>query len=128
VRRELGRRPGTYAAEAAYQQTKRVLALKNPPTAVFTVDNLMTVGAYRAIRDLGIAVPDRLSVVAFDDLDWTVLVSPALSVIAQPVYEMGAEAARRLIRRLRDPEPAPPGTLFMDVTLVERESVAPIPT
>nr|WP_191910248.1 LacI family DNA-binding transcriptional regulator [Microbispora cellulosiformans] len=126
VRRELVRRTGTYAADAAYQQTRRVLGLKNPPTAIFTVDNLMTVGAYRAIRELGIAVPDRLSVVAFDDLDWTVLVSPALTVIAQPVYEMGAEAARRLIRRLRDPQPEPPATLFMDVALIERESVAPV--
>lgn len=124
VRRELVRRTGTYAAEAAYQQTKRVLALKNPPTAIFTVDNLMTVGAYRAIRDAGVPVPGRLSVVAFDDLDWTVLVSPALTVIAQPVYEMGAEAARRLVRRLREPDPGPPATVVMDVTLVERESVA----
>ncbi|MFD0660724.1 LacI family DNA-binding transcriptional regulator [Thermocatellispora tengchongensis] len=102
VRRELVRRTGAYEADSAYKQMKRALALKRPPTAVFLVDNLMTVGAYHAIRDSGIAVPRELSVVAFDDLDWSVLVSPALTVIAQPVYEMGAEAARRLVARIGD--------------------------
>ncbi|GAA2895714.1 LacI family DNA-binding transcriptional regulator [Streptosporangium fragile] len=126
VRRELVRRTGAYDVGAAYRQMKRVLALKHPPTAVFLVDNLMTVGSYRAIRDSGISVPERLSVLAFDDLDWTVLVSPALSVIAQPVYEMGAEAARQLIARIRGGREDGPGTTVMDVTLIERESTAPV--
>jgi LacI family transcriptional regulator len=59
------------------------------------VDDMVAVGAFGAIRVAGIDVPGELSVVAFDNLDWTLLVSPALTVISQPVHEMGPRPPER---------------------------------
>jgi DNA-binding LacI/PurR family transcriptional regulator len=56
----------------------------------------MAAGALRAIRDLGLSVPKDVAIVTFDDPPWCALISPQLSVVAQPTYEMGRIAAELL--------------------------------
>ncbi|MNT47637.1 putative HTH-type transcriptional repressor ExuR [compost metagenome] len=102
-----------------------MLSLGEPPTALFTADNVMTLGAYRAIREKGLRIPDDISLFAYDDMDWLVFVEPAVSAVYQPVYEMGAKAASALIARLKDGD-REPQTLFVSTELKIRQSVKTI--
>jgi LacI family transcriptional regulator len=115
-----------YEREAAAGETRVVLTLPEPATAVFTTDNMMTLGAYDGILRVGRRMPDELSFVGFDDLDWTTLVQPALTVVAQPTYELGAAAARRLFARLEGDD-SPPRVLTLDTTFIVRGSTGPVP-
>src|SRR5947209_14659680 len=83
-----------------YQATRRLFDAPDRPSAIFTANNFMTVGAMHALRDLSLKVPRDVSLVGFDDLEWTTLVDPPLTVVAQPATELGEEAARRVLARL----------------------------
>ena len=76
------------------------MSLERPPTALLALDSLLSLGVLQALSELGIRCPDEVSVIGFDDADWTEAVSPPLTVVSQPVYEIGAEAGRRLLARI----------------------------
>ncbi|HUZ83432.1 MAG TPA: LacI family DNA-binding transcriptional regulator [Gaiellales bacterium] len=78
----------------------RLLTGEHRPSAVFTANNFMTVGTLLAIRELGLRVPEDVALVGFDDLDWTTLVEPAVTVISQPVTALGRVAGECLLERL----------------------------
>lgn len=84
----------------AYDAAVRVLTLPNRPTALFTTDNFMTEGALRAIRNLGLQVPHDISIIGFDDSDLTTFVDPAITVVSQPIAELGQEAGRLILSRM----------------------------
>ena len=79
---------------------QQVLANSPRPTALFAVNNFIAIGALRALRDVGLRVPEDVSVVAFDDLMSDLAVDPFLTVVDQPSYEMGRQAAELLLARL----------------------------
>ena len=87
-----------------YQFASELLDLPEPPTALFTGNNLLTIGALRAIHDRNLNIPEDLSLVAFDDMEWTSLISPRLTVVAQPTYAMGRTAAELILKRIADPK------------------------
>ncbi|GFP32604.1 LacI family transcriptional regulator [Candidatus Hakubella thermalkaliphila] len=91
---------GDFRKEGAYRSTLELLQLKNRPTALFVANNLMTIGSLLAIRDMGFSIPDDISIIGFDDMDWTVLANPPLTTVAQPTYEMGVTAMELLIRQM----------------------------
>lgn len=119
------RATGAYDSDQAAKQTLDVLGLGEPPTALFTADNVMTLGAYRAIREKGLRISDDISLFAYDDMDWLVFVEPTVSAVYQPVYEMGAKAANALVARLKNVGQAPQ-TLFVPTELKIRQSVKAI--
>ena len=81
--------------------TEEVLAAgDDPPTAIFAANNFIAFGAVRALRELGLKVPEDISVVAFDDLPVEWVSDPFLTVAAQPAYELGRRAADMMIDRL----------------------------
>ncbi|MET0904108.1 MAG: substrate-binding domain-containing protein [Acidimicrobiales bacterium] len=90
VRRADFKEAGGYAA------TRALLAMRPRPDALFAANNLMTLGALRALREAGLRVPDDVLLVGFDDAPWTTLVSPPLTVMTQPTYEIGRQAAQLL--------------------------------
>lgn len=106
--------------------TKRLLALPRPPTAILALDSLLSIGALQAFRELGLTCPDDVSLIGFDDADWTEVVSPPLTVVAQPVYEIGVRACELLLRRIRG-DAGKPATVRLSARLVERGSTAPPP-
>lgn len=118
-------RTGGYDVEGAAEATRRLLTSPARPTALVTTDNMMTLGGFQAIRELGVEMPGDLSFVGFDNLDWTTLVRPALTVIEQPVHEIGARAARRLIDRLNGDD-GPPERIELPTSFLVRESVAAV--
>ena len=99
----------------------RLLDRADRPTAVFTANNFMTVGALRAARSLGLRIPDDVALVGFDDLDWTTLVQPPVTVVRQPVADLGRVAGERLLRRLEG-DAGPPKRIRLDANLIVRGS------
>lgn len=94
------------------------------PTAVFIANNLMTIGALRALDELNARVPDDISVIGFDDLSFASLLRPPLTVVRRPEVEQGASAARLLLERIGAEPGAPAVTLTLPVELVVRGSTA----
>jgi len=117
-------RSAQYTRESAAQAADSLLRRRNPPTAILTVDNVLTLGAFEAIQASGLAFPAEVSLLGFDDLEWTTIVRPRLSVIAQPAYDIGATAARLLLGRLAG-QSSPPRVMFLETSLIERDSTAP---
>ena len=115
---------GTFSYEEGQRGAERLLQLSNPPTAIFAVADTLGVGALRAARQLGVDVPEQLSVVSFDDTmiaSWT---HPQLTAVRQPLFSMGQVAIERLLALSSDPG------LFahpfkLETQLIERESTAP---
>jgi LacI family transcriptional regulator len=92
-----------------------------PATAVVCSDSLIALGVLSQIKRRGLRIPEDISVVAYDDFAWTELVEPPLTVVSQPVYDMGREAARALLRRLGHRVPAE--RLPLRAHLIRRASV-----
>jgi LacI family transcriptional regulator len=86
--------------EHAIDATIRLFSQKSPPTALFTVDSLMTQGALLAFRSMGISIPHDVSLIGFDDFNLATFTDPQITVVSQPVAEIGSAAARLLFDRL----------------------------
>lgn len=113
-------------ADAINQQANLLLATAPRPTAVFTADNAATRGLFLAVRRLELHIPNDLSIIGFDDLDWTVMVDPPLSVVAQSPLGMGRAAAERLFARI-DGNNGPADRVVLPTELRLRASTAPPP-
>ncbi|MGW7266577.1 LacI family DNA-binding transcriptional regulator [Streptomyces sp. NPDC054842] len=112
---------GESQTRAAEQATGALLSLATPPTALVTANNAMTIGALRALKDLGVSVPDDLALCCFDDFAWADLFAPRLTAVAQPSKEIGAQAVRLLLERLASPK-RPGRTVRLPCTFVHRSS------
>lgn len=107
------------SVEDAERAVRALLTGAEPPTAVFAAQNLVTVGALRALHGLGLQ--HGVALVGFDDLLLADLVQPAVTVLAQDPARMGALAAERLFARL-DGDDSPASTLVVPSRLVVRGS------
>lgn len=112
-------RRADYKDSGGHQAALSLLTSRNPPDALFIANNPMAAGALRTIRELGLAVPKDVAIVAFDDSPWCALTSPQLSVVAQPAYEIGRVAAE-LLTTAGDKRTA--RTIILTPSLIARES------
>lgn len=110
---------------AAYEATEKLMALPEPPSALFVLNGTMTIGAYKALKDLGFRIPEDVSLVAFDDYPWTSLVEPGIDVLAQPVDEMGRTAAEILFDAIDRNEVATERRRFSARLIVRGSCAAP---
>jgi LacI family transcriptional regulator len=108
-----------------YQAALKLMGVHPAPTAMFVANNLMTIGALRAIHDLGIRMPEEISFVGFDDLEVAELLDPPLTVIRRPTSEQGVLAMRLLVKRVRGEESGPPLVIRMETEIVVRGSTGP---
>jgi DNA-binding LacI/PurR family transcriptional regulator len=86
--------------EQGYHFASQLLDLPDPPTARLGGNNLLTMGALRAIRAPNLCIPDDIALVSFDDVPWMSLAQPAMTVVAQPTDEMGRVAAQMILDRI----------------------------
>lgn len=115
-----------FSKEDGYKLTKELLNMKNPPTAIFGGNNLMAVGAILAIREMGLEIPDDISLVSFDDIESLSEVYPFLTVVKQPAYSMGVIATELLIRRIENKDRIKERReILLTPELVIRKSTAP---
>jgi LacI family transcriptional regulator len=108
-------------ADRAREATDVLLDLADPPTALVSGNNHMTIGVLRALKARGLRVPEDIALVAFDDFEWADLFAPRLTVIAQPTARLGERAVELLLSRLEDPS-LPPRTERLRATFVQRDS------
>jgi LacI family transcriptional regulator/LacI family repressor for deo operon, udp, cdd, tsx, nupC, and nupG len=104
--------------------TRELLALDRPPTALFTGNNLTTLGALSALNTQGVRVPEEMSVVGYDDVPWAMALNPPPTVIGQPGYEMGSRAAQILLEQFDSPNRSPT-VVTLQPKLIDRQSCAP---
>ena len=90
----------TVDPDGGFDGMRRLLELRQPPTAVFTVNNLVALGAIEAVRAQGLEVPDDIALVCFDDIEYASRLYPFLTVMAQPAETLGALATQLLLDRV----------------------------
>jgi LacI family transcriptional regulator len=119
---------GGFGLEAGYRMACQVLDLHPPPTALFAANNFIAFGAIRALREVGLRIPEGMSLVAFDDLpdDW--LIDPFLTVVDQRAYEMGKQAAELILERVAGLGRPTRRSIILPVDFIVRRSSAPPPS
>ena len=110
-----------YTQQSAYTLVAEMLKSPTPPTALFTASNFMTMGAIRAIQEAGLSIPEDIGLVGFDDVSWTTLNNPQLTVVSQPVHDLGKVAAQRLLARMQG-DPIGPQEIRLKTHFIVRES------
>lgn len=109
--------------EDASSATQTFMQLPQPPTAILAFDSILSLGVLLALRELKLHCPHDVSLLGFDDAEWAEVVSPPLSVLRQPVYEIGVKACELLLERVRGVDRRP-AQHRLKGRLIERESVA----
>jgi DNA-binding LacI/PurR family transcriptional regulator len=116
---------GDFREQSGYIAAKSFLGLAEPPTAIFGSNNLMAIGALKALRESRLRVPDDVSFISFDELDVGELLEPRLTTVTRPTTEQGALAATLLAERLRGEGPPSPRRCVLETRLSVRDSCAP---
>lgn len=117
---------GTFYLESGVEAARRLLSLSEPPTAVFCANDEMAIGFIREASGLGRRVPNDVAVVGFDDIRFAAFCRPALTTVAQPMYEIGRRAARMLLDQLEGKAEGP-RSIVLPHRLVVRESCGAAP-
>jgi LacI family transcriptional regulator len=118
-------RNGQFHYPEGYAAAVALLALPNPPTAIFASNDDMALAAMDALRGQGLRVPDDISVVGFDGIPQAALVYPPLTTVSQPLAKMGRVATQMLLDRLNDPG-KPVRRIELPTELIVRGSCRPL--
>jgi LacI family transcriptional regulator len=122
-------RYGDFKLDGGYHKGRELMQLPTPPTAIFCCNNKMTLGLMRALSELSIPCPERVSVVGFDDFEWVASFRPYLTTVAQPTYLMGQRATEMLVRMMQQGLTEPNDLMGRVVVLTNelriRQSTAP---
>lgn len=109
--------------ETIAEKIRQMMAQDQRPTAIFGTNNLMTMGLIKALKRLSIRIPQDIAVIGFDDWDWAELIDPPVTVISQPTYDIGFQAASLLIKRIKSKKrPRTPSMIEYPPLLVVRKS------
>jgi len=117
-------REGNFKRDGGYERGKELLEMSNPPTAIISSNNLMTLGLISAINEKKLRIPKDISVISFDDMEWFQYFCPPLTSIYQPSYELGKNAGLLLMERLKRRRKKPK-EVILPTRLIIRESCAP---
>lgn len=114
--------PGYSTQADGYQGMKRLLALSDPPSAVFARNDFTAMGAISAARDCGLRIPDDVAIVGFDNVPLAAYATPPLTTVAQPTTEQGRKAAIMLLERIDGQAGREGREACFDCQLIIRES------
>ncbi|HLZ63588.1 MAG TPA: LacI family DNA-binding transcriptional regulator [Ktedonosporobacter sp.] len=116
---------GKFNEVDGYIATKALLALPEPPTAIFAGNDRQAAGVYRALHEMDILIPGDMSVIGFDNLPFTELLSPPLTTIHAPRLELGRAAAAMLLRLINGEAIETP-RVVLPTQFIERQSCRPL--
>ncbi len=129
---------GGLHSDSGYRSALELFQTTEKPTALFVGSGILNRGAFRALQEMNIRIPEQLSLIAFDDTEWAPLVTPPLTTILQDTYSMGQVAAQILLERIEkrpdsfwpeDGQPIPEEKTFqyikLEPKLVIRSSTKP---
>ncbi|MCG7496896.1 DNA-binding transcriptional regulator CytR [Vibrio sp. Of7-15] len=115
---------GDFSFEGGAKAITSLMSLAEPPTAVFCHNDIMAIGAMQQAKRLGLRIPQDLSIVGFDDIQFAHYCEPALTTVSQPRYEIGRQAMLMLLELLKGKE-VRAGSRLLDAKLMIRDSAAP---
>lgn len=116
---------GNFRQRSGREGAQQLLALPNPPTAIVTANDLIAIGAINAVEEHGLEVGRDVSVTGFDNIRLAEYVSPSLTTLHQPAYDMGAQLCEHLVSVINGQTESPPQTVLKP-TLIARNSTGPI--
>ena len=114
--------PGDFAEGSGYATVPALLALADPPTAIFAANDAMAIGALSALRDAGRRVPEDIALGGFDDIPMARYMTPALTTVHVDIAGLGERAVTRLLGAMRYPAEREPLRETLPATLIVRRS------
>jgi LacI family transcriptional regulator len=118
---------GDFTEQGGREEMQKLLALPQPPTAVFAANDLIALGALLVIREAGLRVPEDIALAGFDDIPTARYTTPALTTVNQFQYNIGQKAAEMLFERIEGRIPPEPRVVEMPCEVVIRQSSGTIP-
>lgn len=123
---------GVPKPESGYELAKQAIMMDEPPTAIFSFNNVMTMGCIKAFREMNLRIPEDMAFIGFDDIDFINIMNLPMSVVDRPTYQMGEIAMQMLVERIneeKDPNvpKAPVKEVILPTRLVLRGSEKFIP-
>lgn len=112
---------GDFNQDFAYFNTEELLKFKNRPDAIFAMSDRLALGALLCIRKFGLRIPEDIGLIGFNNEPITTLLSPTVSTIDQPAFEMGKLATRMFIQMINNKDFSPEN-IILKPKLIERES------
>lgn len=110
-----------YSFDTGYEAMKRILSKKKLPSAVFVISDIMAIGATRACLEAGVCVPEQMSIMGFDGIDYAKYYSPSITTVKQPYEYMAKESVSLVIELIN--EKSKNRHINFEVKIIERESV-----
>jgi len=113
---------GDFLKGSGYQGGKKFLGMSEPPTAIFATNDYMALGAYQAITEEGVKVPEEVALIGFNDIEFTSMKGIELTTVGQKKYEMGALAVKTLVERVEGAKLGLPKEIILEPELIIRKT------
>lgn len=113
-----------YDAERTYTVTQKLLRLPDPPTCILCPDDFSVIGAVRALREAGLRIPEDMSLMGYDGIVISQVITPCITTYRQNSALIGKTAARKLIEQIENPDASSADCSLIPGTLYPGESVA----
>lgn len=107
---------------AGQRIVKQLLETGCPPDGIFAASTLITIGVFQGLKEGGVKMPDQVSLIGYGEVEWVSLLSPSLSVVSRPAEEVGEQAARLVLERIKAEAPSEHRQIMLPATLILRES------
>lgn len=115
---------GGWDVENLVRQVHKLCAAPERPTAFLATDSSVALALLRVFREMQLTIPDQVSLICFDDADWTAAVAPPLTVVSQPIRDLAQAATEDLIARLQGEATGPGKETLLPATIIDRGSVS----
>lgn len=112
-----------YTIDSGYEAMKEIIKNHTLPTAIFAANILIALGALKAMKEYEIKVPDDISIIGLHDTYFTSILSPSLTTIQMPLFELGVNSVKSILQNIEDKQ-ASPGKIIHGASLIKRESTA----
>ncbi|GAM77240.1 transcriptional (co)regulator cytR [Vibrio ishigakensis] len=103
---------------------RKLLGSPTPPTAVFCHNDMMAIGAMREAKAMGMRIPQDISIIGFDNIEFSEFCEPTLTTVAQPRFDIGYQATQMLFNILNGDD-VRTGSRLLDTELIQRQSTMP---
>jgi len=117
---------GKYNEEEAYLATMQLMHLNPRPTAIVTHNNMMCIGAYKALKDMNIKIPEEVSLIGFDDFNFSGYLEPSVTLVERSLEKMGEISCKMLIERIENEYAADARVVVLPAKLRINNSCAPV--
>lgn len=120
-------RTGNFTPQSGFAAMRSLLEIASPPSAVFAGSDTVALGAYQAIRERGLRIPEDVSVIGFDDVPSAEAIEPPLTTVRLPAYAIGWAAVELVIQLIENPSEVTETRIELETELVVRRSTGPAP-